>query len=683
MKRLLFDIEGNGLLRVIRKLWMWVSADLDTGDWWVFDSYLYADPQLGAEVTPFKLQDGVVVSEPFELDLATFTGNAYSYVRPKLRLQRVELEDGCYCYLGRYEDLVPWLEAMEGDDTPLTLIGHFISGFDLPALWKLLGYQPHKTTRVRDTMIQSQVLNYKRFGMKGHSLKVWGQHLGNLKVEHEDWSQWSVDMVRRCWQDVGVNIEVYDTLLNELNTKAQKHPLLLKSIRNEQEVTTFCGLAELGGWPFDSEGCKKLLNEIYDQMLAIELQVTPMLKPQIKIIDKEPREAKTLKGNGCYNVQTCRYFEVEPEAALLAVPPIDGPFQRIEFIEPTLGSLEPVKELLDSLGWVPDDWNWKRGEGGEPIRGAPKLTTTSLLPLGPVGEALDKYYTLRSRHQILSGWLEEVQPDGTLHGSCFTIATPTGRARHSGIVNVPSADGESLYGAEIRKLFVAPDGWTIVGADSSGNQMRAFCHYLGNAEYTNEVLNGDVHTANMKILQLEVPSTTRKKAKPFLYAFLFGAGNEKLGLILVGSRDARIGKRAKETFTSKTPGLKELTGRILKQLDSARMRTGEMWLTAIDGRMIFVDSKHKALNYLLQSCEAVTCKAALSMFISRMSEEHPEIPYMPLIFYHDEFEVATPDRYAEIVRVIAKECFRDAPKEFGVVIMDGESKAGASWYDVH
>jgi hypothetical protein len=59
------------------------------------------------------------------------------------------------------------------------------------------------------------------------------------------------------------------------------------------------------------------------------------------------------------------------------------------------------------------------------------------------------------------------------------------------------------------------------------------------------------------------------------------------------------------------------------------------------------------------------------------------IPYQPVIFYHDEEDFIVPEEYAARAAIIGQEAFRDGPKLFGITIMDGESKIGDTWYDVH
>src|SRR5690606_11173022 len=88
--------------------------------------------------------------------------------------------------------------------------------------------------------------------------------------------------------------------------------------------------------------------------------------------------------------------------------------------------------------------------------------------------------------------------NGLLHGSCFTIGTPSMRATHSIIVNVPS--GDSRYGREMRELFGTLPGYTLIGCDSASNQARGLAHFLNNPEFTDTLINGDIHTYNANVL---------------------------------------------------------------------------------------------------------------------------------------------------------------------------------------
>ena len=92
------------------------------------------------------------------------------------------------------------------------LIGHNIIDYDLRLIKKLYpSFKPKGL--ILDTMILSQLLNPDRAG--GHSLGRYGEELGIKKPEHEDWSQFSPEMLHRCTEDVEINHLVYEQLMTE------------------------------------------------------------------------------------------------------------------------------------------------------------------------------------------------------------------------------------------------------------------------------------------------------------------------------------------------------------------------------------------------------------------------------------------------------------------------------------
>lgn len=100
------------------------------------------------------------------------------------------------------------------------IIGHNIITYDLVVLDYLYGYKPKLYI---DTLVLSRLANPDRkmpWGMGGplrpHSIDAWSVRLGGpRKVVHEDWSQYSEEMMNRCVTDVKINMEVYKALWNE------------------------------------------------------------------------------------------------------------------------------------------------------------------------------------------------------------------------------------------------------------------------------------------------------------------------------------------------------------------------------------------------------------------------------------------------------------------------------------
>ena len=321
----------------------------------------------------------------------------------------------------------------------------------------------------------------------------------------------------------------------------------------------------------------------------------------------------------------------------------------------------------------PDDWVVRK-VGFEWIRQSPKLTTTSLSKLGEKGLLVDEYYTLRSRKSVIEGWLEAYK-DGRVHGNMWTIGTPTFRARHEVIVNLPAVS--AAWGKELRELFVADPGMVVVGADSSGNQLRGLCHYVDNPGFTNEVIFGDQHQRNADAL-----GCSRPVAKSYLYAYLFGAGDGKLGQVLTGKTSPSKGKESRNAFAASIKGLAELREKLANIWKKTHYSQGDGWFPAIDGRPVFCPAEHQTLNYLLQAMEGISCKAAISYAMEKIKEEG--LRAEPRLFYHDEQAwVSHPDD-ADRVGQILKDSFKEAPKMFGITCMDGgDYVIGNSYADVH
>lgn len=669
-RRIVFDAEANGLLREVTQCWLIVAYDIDSNQKFIFTDHLERNIE---------------------------------------------------------ENIYPLLEFKTLFENASLLAGHHIIGYDLMMLKKLFDWSPNKQTSIVDTMIMSQVLNYRRFGF-GHSLEQWGNFFGLLKPEHDDWSQFSPEMVTRCSVDTEINVKVFNYLVEELNKNPQREKLR-EGLRAEHGASKFVARANLNGWPFDIKAAEELIERLEKDMLEIQKEIEPKLTLKVRGLDKAPEYKEVvLKKNGEYAARTISHFpEVKPSDSNDKYPPIWGSFCRIELVEPDLGSIESAKLYLYSIGWEPLEWNFHR-ESKKPT--TPKLCDASLHKLGRDGILISRFYTMRARWSIVSGWLEEVdRKTSRLHGDCFVIGTPTGRSVHKIIANIPNAASENLiftegkwskgdkkekalwkeaplypfepihkgqegerirvaeaaYGPEIRSLFICEPGYKVVGADSSGNQHRALCHYLGPeaADYTRESTTKDIHSIHASILALIVGSEVlRSVAKPFWYAFLFGAGAGKVALIITGKRDVKLGNEIKQKFANRVPGLKPLLDK-LESIFNKTNHKGTSWIPAIDGRKIYLLSFHKALNYLLQSCEKITCAAAASSALIKLDEQIGEDNWQPLIFYHDEIQLMVKEEFAEKAAEIAKESFKEAPKKFGILIMDGESKVGLNWCDTH
>jgi len=557
------------------------------------------------------------------------------------------------------------------------LVGHNIIGFDNVVVDKLCGTTLNEK-RLHDTWVMSQVLRYKR-GHR-HGLAGWGENLGNSKITYEDgWDAYSREMLRYCVQDVKVNVDVYYELLEEYKRIASVNPKIKTGMQAEHETARFNAFCKTKGWYFNMEEAKELLGTMQQRMAEISNTIEPKMGTKVVFIDKEPKTPK-YKKNGTYTATTAKllseYFETEVnvEDTHLAGPKFC--FQRTTKEQAKLGSQEAVKDWLGTIGWKPDEYNRKK-VGREWITTGPKLTTSSLSKLGEVGLMVDEYYVLRHKASLMEGWVERVEneDDKRLHGNMWTIGTPTFRVRHEVIANLPGI--ETPWGKEIRGMLKPDPGTVIVGADSAGNQLRGLCHYVGNDDFTNEVRYGDQHQRNADAL-----GCSRGIAKGYLYAYLFGAGDAKLGQVLTGKSNSEVGRKSRADFSKGIKGLEELKKKLLNIWNKTSNAQGDGWFPALDGRPVFCGSGHQTLNYLLQAAEGVTCKAALMWAWDKIKEE--KLRAEPRLFYHDEMAFQSHPDDAKRVGEILKESFTAGPELFGVTCMDGgDYVIGESYADVH
>ena len=618
--KLVFDIETNGLIPQVDTIWCLVAQDIQTKEIFSYSDY---DDDLPS------LQEGI---------------------------QKLEDAD--------------------------VLAGHNIVGYDLPVLKRLLGWVPAASQKIWDTLIMSQMNKYQR-GHR-HSLAGWGEYFKYPKGDYNDWTNYNQEMLTYCIRDVELNTQVYERVSKEALILIKQNPMYKLGIETEQEFSRINSEIAQKGWVFDMKGARKLKRHLTWRMEATEDELEPQLG--IVCVMKGTKHVdKIVKKNGTYYKSVCDWYSIAPDQRASSGI-VAGPYSRVEFNKVELGQMEEVKKFLYDIGWKPDDWNVKK-INGKWVRQSPKLTETSLEPLGQVGKMIGDYYMMRHRRSIVEGWIDGIREygDGRLHGNMFTIGTPTFRCRHNGIVNIPGVgteDNPNPYGKELRSLLTCEKGWKVVGADSAGNQMRGLCHYIGDPDFTREVIDGDIHTKNKNILEAAIKRTIpRAAAKSFLYAYLFGAGMGKLGSVLTGTASAAVGKIADEAFRKAFPGLDALKKKLQSQYTSSQMKTGIGFISGIDGRRIIVSSDHQLLNYLLQTLEGTTCKAAIVWAEKKLKEEGIEA--YPALHYHDEMAWVCREEDAERVLEISIESFKEAPKLFGVDCMDGDGSIGNNYADVH
>ena len=534
-------------------------------------------------------------------------------------------------------------------------IAHNGLGFDIPVIEKLWGYKI-PLSKTTDTLVLSRLFDPQRKG--GHSLKVWGERLGDFKDEFSDWSAYSEEMKEYCKQDVHVTELLYEHLMKE-GSKFSK-----KSIRLEHAVHFIMCEQEKNGFELNVELAQEIYTVCLKETQRIEADIKEFMVP-IAVPVKEV--VLRFKKDG--TIHTTQLLENQT---------VVGNYTKIDWEEFNLGSPKQINKRLDRLGWKPT----VKSKSGKSYRICPENLATIPDDAPQAVKGLKAWKVLETRWKLAQEWIEKAQGDGRVHGTVITTGAVTHRAAHRGpnMANIPSVphgkDGilwkmDGMYAAECRQVFKVPEGKLLVGTDAAGIQLRVLAHYMNDPVYTEQVIDGDIHTFNMNALGKFCKD--RPTAKTFIYAFLLGAGVGKIAEIL-GCNPAQANK-SMQNFYEALP--------TLKRLKSEASRAASMgWMKGLDGRILRIGSDHLALSVYLQGGETVIMRLA-NVFWQRQAKKEG-INFKQCAWVHDEWQTEVDADQAKRLGEIQVQSIIDAGKFFKLNCpMDGEAKIGNNWLETH
>ena len=418
----------------------------------------------------------------------------------------------------------------------------------------------------------------------------------------------------------------------------QPFPQIPEWVLLEHQVAQILTQQEIHGWNFDEPQAQEL-----EQTLRRELEQTSDLLRR-----KHPFVAGALF-TPKRNNRTQGY--------------VDGAeFQRLKELNPT---------SRDHIAWIlQTHYGWKASSMTS--TGKPVIDETVLKEIG-TDIALQFLTLLTLTKQLgmisegVNAW-QKLCTKSRIHHHC-SVSTQTFRCAHRNpnLAQVPSDE-------RFRKLFTASPDYVMVGADLSGIELRMLAHYLARYDegrYTKILLTGDIHATNADAI-----GVTRRQVKTITYAFLYGAGNLKLGYTydksLSEDEARKKGKELREAYVSAIPGLKELLGAVHKASERG-------YVHGLDNRRILVDSRHKSLNYLIQGSSAIIAKKWLVL----ANEELPRHTHQ-LAFVHDELQFETKQEQVEDLKFLLELTAVQAGEFYKLRCpIAAESQSGNSWADVH
>jgi len=410
----------------------------------------------------------------------------------------------------------------------------------------------------------------------------------------------------------------------------------------EHDVARILTKQELHGWSFDERSAWKLASS-----LRTELEDTYQL-----LRDRHPF---VYGSSFTPKADNRRYGYVK-----------DCEVTKLKELNPT--SRDHIAWILKTFyGWKPTQLT----PTGKPIIDEVILTEIGTDIAKMFLKCLDITKKLGMISEGTNAWLKLCTSAKRIHHHC-SVATNTHRCAHRkpNLGQVPSDH-------DFRKLFIPSPGQLMVGADLAGIELRMLAHYLARYDqgrYADILLNGDIHQVNADKIGI-----SRRDVKTVTYAFLYGAGDAKIGHSFDSQLDdAKAKKKGKEiraAFVDAIDGLAEL-------LEAIKTASEKGFIRSIDGRKVKVDSSHKALNYLLQSGAGVVAKRW--MVINQNNLKQLNLCCSQLAFVHDELQFECSPEHAQDLCSSLVYSAAEAGEYYNLrVAIDAEATTGNNWSETH
>lgn len=560
-------------------------------------------------------------------------------------------------------------------------IAHNGIGYDFPTLNRILGTAITMSAAI-DTMLMSMVFSPSLDG--GHGLEAWGRRLKFPKGEWNDFSQWSQGQEDYCMNDAILCGKTFLALISRM----QQVGFTEVGLDIEHRSWQLIQVQKKNGFAFNIKEAHSLLAKLREKENELRDRIHTYWPPSL---EKVATFKKPYKKDGD---PTANYARHQQQYVEVRVREDDGEYDAYDYVYFNVGSPPQRVEKLLGLGWEPwvDEWNVAKKGPNRGKRTSPKTTTKGkLVPslekfIEDSGKEeirlIAKWIEINARANMVNTWIEAYDDNsGCIHGTLWLANTLRYRHSNPNSANIPAVRTRPegpLLGEDGVYTYEARDLWTVrspdrrlVGVDAKGIQLRVLAHYLNNPKFTESVLEGDPHSYNQEIGGF----ASRSVAKTFIYAFLLGAGDAKVGQIIGGS--TKDGREIKGRFISNFPGLSDLLDDLERQVE----RTGRIILC--DGTPIIVSAPHTRLGYLLQGDESrIMKKAAIR---AAVEIQRRKLDVLKVGDIHDEWQNDVyKDHTDEFANDVCPLAFRSSGEFFNYRLpIACDSKVGLTWAQTH
>lgn len=310
----------------------------------------------------------------------------------------------------------------------------------------------------------------------------------------------------------------------------------------------------------------------------------------------------------------------------------------------------------------------------------------SLMDKHPIVPLIVEYRTLTKLNSTyVDGLLKLIHPDGRVHSVFKQTETRTGRisSTEPNMQNIPV---RKEIGRNMRKFFVAEDGYTLLDADYSQIELRVLASVCGDKNMQEAFLEGrDIHTSTaaqvFDIPEDFVTPEMRSAAKAVNFGIIYGIGAFSL------SKDIGVtvaeAKRYIKNYLDNFPKVSEFMD---KTVDDG-IKNG--YVTTLFGRRRYIPElsasnkvlqafgKRAAMNAPIQGAAADIIKIAMVRVYKKLREE--DLDARLILQVHDELIIEAAEKDKDRAEKILKDEMENAVKL--AVPMTVYVNSGRSWYE--
>jgi DNA polymerase-1 len=293
-----------------------------------------------------------------------------------------------------------------------------------------------------------------------------------------------------------------------------------------------------------------------------------------------------------------------------------------------------------------------------------------------VGFLLDYRAKKKIHSTYIKALLEAIDENGRVHTTFNLHGTVTGRLSSSDPVNLQNIPRES----DIRRIFIATPGYTLVEGDLSQAEVRGLAYYSKDKNLIDAILaGGDMHVRTaclmFKVKPEEVTKEMRQKAKRLTFGVIYQMSANALAqeLEITEAEAAELIEAYFAAFPQAREWIEETKREVLRtgKVSTPFGRTRRFGYISDENRN---EVLRQAVNAPIQSLASDVTLSAL-IRAGKALENNPNTRL--LLTVHDSILLETKEDPIEVARWL--EGIMSAPVLDGSVPFAAEVKIGPSW----